>query len=180
MYFLIPLTAALIALVAFNLVLTVGLIRRMREFEAESGHAHGGGRPALPGPALNRGDAGPAALGLPARTPALVGVFSTRCKACPSHLPEFAALARERAAQGMATLAVLGGDRDRIAEFHALLGDAATVVEDLGDGPMGSGDATSGLAIRSWPSYVLFDASARVEAVGLSLADLPIRRPVPA
>jgi hypothetical protein len=61
-----------------------------------------------------------------------------------------------------------------------VLGGAPTIVEDCGDGPMGSGPVYRSLRIRALPSYVLLDAAGRVEAVGLKLADLPLPRPVPA
>ena len=172
-YLLLPLTIATAALAGFNLVLTVGLIRRMRRSDDHSAH---GTRPV---PELLPGTAAPAELG-PVAGRTVVGVFSTECSVCPEQLPDFAEVAREFVREGANAVAVLSGEPERLGAYREALGEAPTIIEDCGDGPMGSGPVNRGLRIRALPSYVLLDASGRVEAVGLSLAELPLRRPVPA
>ncbi|GAA2015374.1 hypothetical protein GCM10009839_08300 [Catenulispora yoronensis] len=178
---LVPLVCVLAALTVFDLVLTAGLIRRLRDTPASASPTPpGSGRPTGTErlPALGIGEPMPRSLarsfGDPTTGSVLVGVFSTECKACPDHLPDFDALGRRRRAEGLTTVAVLSGEADRLGAFRDVLGDAVTVVEDLGVGPFSSGAVTRDLGVRAWPSYVLFDAGGHVAHSAIALAGLPL------
>ncbi|WP_214408626.1 TlpA disulfide reductase family protein [Sphaerisporangium fuscum] len=158
----------LIALVsAFNLLLTVGLIRRMKQTGGGGGASHAGPPIALPlgSPA---GEFAAVTLdGEPVSqdtVTGLVGFFSAGCEPCHTLLPRFTERARELGRENV--LAVVAGD-DPVA-VEALTPAARVIVED-DEGPVAS-------AFRnSWtPALYLFGSDHRLIAAGGRLEELPI------
>ncbi|MFI6586829.1 peroxiredoxin family protein [Embleya sp. NPDC050493] len=148
-----------------NLVLVLGVLRRLRGQQPQTPHSAGppmelrpGMRPGVftatttTGEQVGDHDAG-----------GLVGFFSAGCEPCHVQAPRFAerarALGRER------TLAVIAGDD---AELLALLTPVARVVVEEYDGVVQA-------AFRNaWtPAMYLLGEDRRVVAAGLRMTDLP-------
>lgn len=152
------LTAAVVlvgAIAVVDLVLTVGVVRRLREHTAEL--------TALRGPA--------AGADLPAGSPvgdftatsvtgrpvtrgtltgsALVGFFSQGCPACAEQLPDFVAHA---AGGAVPALAVVAGDPAGVTETVQALRPVATVVVEPADGPV-----QRAFAVAGFPTFVLVE-----------------------
>jgi len=165
MYILTAVVVLFCGITLIDLVVTVGLVRRLRDGDFGSSGPEGnfGG--------LQPGDAAPD-LGLPAE-PGLrtfVGFFSTDCKTCPDYLPRF----RARAAgfEGR-SVAVVSGRAPKYEEYRAALGPGILVAEHRGEQHMGSGPLISGFDVQSWPSFFLVAANGNVSATGTKLLDQP-------
>ena len=165
MYILTAVVVLFCGITLINLVVTVGLVRRLRDgnFGDSGPEGNFGG--------LQPGDAAPD-LGLPTE-PGLrtfVGFFSTDCKTCPDYLPRF----RARAAgfEGR-SIAVVSGRAAKYEEYREALGPGILVAEHRGDQHMGSGPLISGFDVQSWPSFFLVAANGNVSATGAKLLDQP-------
>lgn len=166
-----------------DLALTVGVIRRLREYEGLRG---AGGRPASvasPGSPVGRFAATTLAgdeltldslVEATASGEALVGFFSPHCEPCEKLLPDFVAYASGLAGNGGArVLAVIVGDAgEATGMVQALEPVAHLVVEGHAGGIAGAFQATS------FPALFTVDGAGRVTASGHALA--AVRRPVPA
>ncbi|MGW9212989.1 TlpA family protein disulfide reductase [Embleya sp. NPDC055664] len=163
MPFLIAAVVVLTVLCLLNLLLTFGIVRKLRAQRDDS-------RP------------GPAALALPVGSTApnfsavtttgetitrdglgetLFGFFSPNCPACTERLPRFVEAARRES--GREVLAVLHGDDAATRAQAAALRDVArVVVEASPDGPLGTA-----FAITGYPAFGLIDAHGTVTATGL-------------
>ncbi|MET7336748.1 TlpA disulfide reductase family protein [Nonomuraea sp. NPDC005650] len=98
----------------------------------------------------------------------VVAFFSTDCGPCKEALPGFVETARETAAR---VLAVVVGDQGRAAPMAEQLGPVAqVVVEELG------GQVSRAFGANSFPGYCVVDASGRVIATGPGV----LRQPLPA
>ena len=159
------------ALSLFNLLLMLGLARRLRQGSAEPAHAAapfpagtvtstGGSSKA---PALSPGTPLPhaAELGHEGR-PLLVGLFSSTCKACPEHLPRFREFAE--AFPGDA-VAVLNGEPAALKSYVAALGPGIRTVTDT----TADGLISDAVELRAWPSFIIADAAGGVRTTGLDV-----------
>nr|BFE56114.1 hypothetical protein GCM10020063_006400 [Dactylosporangium thailandense] len=153
-------------LTVFNLVLVLGVIRRLRAFEGRPD----AGPPMLTASAGTRvGDFTSSTVdgrevsrgGLGSR--ALVGFFSTTCPACHERLGDFRAAAARHAG---AAFAVVVRDGGAVEPMLAGLGDTPVVVEDP-EGPV-----ASAFAVQGFPAFVLVHAGV-IESSGVQV-------PVPA
>jgi hypothetical protein len=152
--YLYALVAVFGALSLLNLLLTFGIIRRLRrstptnalvgDFTAEDLD----GRPV-------------SSTELAGRT--LVGFFSPGCDACRERLADFAAAARSQQA-----LAVVTSDAASAAEYLPSLTPVSRVVLQEPDGPL-----VRAFPVTSFPSFFVVE-SGRVVAGGATLEDLPI------
>ncbi|MEV5707125.1 TlpA disulfide reductase family protein [Actinoallomurus sp. NPDC052274] len=166
-----PYLAAAVVLVGLlcvlNLLLTLSLIRRLREQgAAQPRHA---GPPTVLKPGSEVGDFATTTVDDEPVSRAdligLVGFFSAGCEPCHELAPRFAGLAT-----GLPRLAVVTGDDP---ELVAVLSPAARVVVEGYDG------VVSGAFQNTWtPSLYLIDGEHRVVATGGRLEDLPIESPV--
>ena len=168
------LTAALVligVLLAVDLILTLGVIRRLRE------HAE------LIAKALQHGAAvektmlpvGSPLPELSARTvsgavapdsgPLLIGFFSSGCPSCALYLPGFVEYAEAFAGR---VLAVAVGAPEEVREIVADLLPVADVVIEPYDGPL----ATL-LQVRGLPAMATVDTDGIVTATGYRATDLP-------
>ncbi|MGI5418326.1 TlpA disulfide reductase family protein [Actinomadura luteofluorescens] len=151
---------------ALNLVLTLALVRRLREQgAAHRGHA---GPPMALGPGSQIGDFTATTTEgepvSPADLPALVAFFSANCAPCHELAPRFAELTT-----GLPRLAVVTGDDP---ELVAVLSPAVRVVVEDHDG------AVSSAFQNTWtPALYIVDGGHRVVAAGGRLEDLPIESP---
>lgn len=165
MYAIVTATVLFGIITLLNLVLTVGLVRKLRAEPVHAAHSSGTGSGGQPG-GLHLGDAAPdlgAFATAGGRT--LVGIFSTDCGACPDYLPRF----RQRAESfDGAAVAILGGKAPKVDQYRDALGSQVVLVPDAGDGPMASGALTAGFEITVWPSFFLLDEDGTVTAAGTS------------
>lgn len=179
MTFLAIFAAALLAaLCLLNLLLTVGVIRRLKEHTELIQNMPGTGPPPevmLPAGervgefAAETEDGVRVARGeLTAET--LVGVFSPGCGACAEQMPEFIERAGGNARGRDAVLAVVVGDREEYAaQIERLSAVARVVVENPG------GEVSAALGVQGFPAFARLDASGRILASGYQAAELAER-----
>lgn len=155
-------TAVLIGLLTVtNLILTVGVVRRLREHTAELAALRSGGAVdsdiALPaGSSVGAFDATsvegrPVTLTTLGNRP-LVGFFSPHCGPCKERLPAFVEHAASRPGGRDAVLAVAVGTEEETAELVELLRLVATIVVEPDQGPVQQAFAVSG-----FPAFVLVE-----------------------
>lgn len=159
----------LTALTLLNLVLLLGVVRRLREHETRiAGIAEGGAEPEIMAPVGHRvGDftaetvdgrqVDRATLGMPA----LVGFFSPACDVCHERVPDFRKAAEEHLGS---VLAVVIRDGKDPAELVADLDGAASVVLDEPDGPV-----AAAFGVRGFPAFALVGEGGVVQARGYEL-----------
>jgi hypothetical protein len=157
-----------------NLVLVLGVIRRLREQTTTAPYPHGPLRPPVMAPGVRPEpvtatalDGAPVGQDLAGR---LVGFFAPGCSLCHERMPEFLAYASHFERSDV--LAVLVGTPDETAELAGALGRAARPVVEEVNGPLARAFAVHGL-----PAVCLLDAEGVVVASGTDLAGFP---PVPA
>lgn len=147
-----------------NLLLTIGIVRRLR---TQSGHP--GPLFAL-GPGSSPGDfTVVTTTGEPVSRETLTGVvgfFSAGCEACHDLLPRFVEHARELDPGNV--LAVVGGGDEELVRTLAPV--ARVVTADLGGGPMARAFQ------NTWtPAVYLIGDDHRVVAAGSRMEELPVR-----
>ena len=166
MYVLIALVVLLGGIALVDLVLTVGLVRRLRQFAEGAGSNHGPG-PVAQTTGLQRGAAAPD-LGIPdaVGVPALVAFLSTDCSACSDYVPEVRAFAAEF--PGI-VVAVLSGRAPKYEKYRAALGGRVRVVEYSGRLSAEDDSLINGFEVRSWPSFYMVAADGTVVGTGYTL-----------
>lgn len=168
MYILIALVVFFAGVSLANVVITVGLVRRMRGI-AGSGRsgagevAQPGLQPGSPAPALPHDPESGLDIAVASGAGTLVAFFSTDCSACPLHLPRFREAVGEFAG---AAVVVLSGRAPKYEEYRAGIG-GARVLEERGETPMGAGALISAFGVHTWPSYFRLTSDGTIAAVGL-------------
>ncbi|CAL9610616.1 hypothetical protein SUDANB121_05644 [Nocardiopsis dassonvillei] len=164
-----------VALCLLDLVLTVGVIRRLKEHTELIGNLSGAGIPdrTVLAPGERSGpftatteDGEPVDAGA-LSGPALVAVFSPGCGACAEQLPHFIDRAAAFPGGRDGVLAVLAGAPAEVAEEARRLAPVARVVVD---GPGGA--VADALGVRAFPAFLRLDADGRVLSSGYLAADL--------
>lgn len=154
MPYLIAAVVLATALGLLNLVLTLAVLRRLREAAARERDAASGviGAGRTPGDfaATDTDGRGVGRADLTGRV--LVGFFSTTCAACVEELPRFLTRAGDMAGGRERVLAVVHGDRPAADEMARRLADVARVVVEDPDGPVGGA-----FDVRAFPSWCLLD-----------------------
>ncbi|WP_049567485.1 TlpA family protein disulfide reductase [Nonomuraea sp. SBT364] len=149
LYVLICLVGAVAVL---DLVLTVGVIRRLREHTQMFGEMTGSGAVmAEAGSEIAAFDA-VATDGGRVENPKLVGVFSPGCPACEERMPLF--MDRAAGYDRASVLAVVAGPDGAAAEYRGRLEPVAQVVVE----PSG-GAVTSALQVKAFPAFAVLDGS---------------------
>lgn len=165
--------AVLGALTLLNLLLTYGVIRRLREHTRLLAGI-GSAAPML-APGSTVGDFAATTLdgelvsrdALSGQT--LVGFFSPGCPACTERLPDFVARAATPAHGRARTLAVIaGGDESYAAQREQLAAVARVVVEPERSGPVGRA-----FGVSAYPVFALVDPAGEVLASGYTLDSIP-------
>jgi protein-disulfide isomerase len=160
MAYLAAATALVGLLATVNLLLTVGVVRRLREHTAElaglrSGAVVGGGDIiAPPGSpvgelAASDVDGHPVTLATVGDRP-LVGFFSPHCEPCRERLPEFVAHAAQR--PGGVLAVVVAGSPGEAAEAVDQLRPVATVVVEPDQGPV-----QKAFGVTGFPAFALVE-----------------------
>lgn len=149
-------------LAAVNLLLTIGVVRRLREHTAELGElrkrgAAGGGEVALKvGAPVGEF----AATSVEGRTVTrdtlgdrpLVGFLSPQCRPCKERLPAFVDFAATRPGGRDRLLAVVVGTGEEAAELVEKVRRVATVVVEPDGGPI-----QQAFAVTGFPAFVLVE-----------------------
>jgi thiol-disulfide isomerase/thioredoxin len=169
------LTVVVGLLCLLDLVLTFGVIRRLREHGELIARSLSTAPPVVavraPGEsvapfATTTVDGEPLSRdALPERS--LVGFFSPGCAACAESLPAFRRYAEEFPGGREAVLAVVVGSAEETAAQRRELGDVARVVVEAVDGPVGAA-----LGVQAFPAFAVLDGAGRVVASGLRLDDV--------
>jgi hypothetical protein len=166
------------AICLVDLLLTVGVIRRLRH------HADLLSR--LPGLGFGLPDGSPLAIGTRPTdftatttagepvTPASLGdrtvlaFFMSQCQPCSELLPEFIRFAAELPAGYPRPLAVVVGDDAQAAEYAGRLSEVARVVTEPVSGPV-----STAFSVQGFPALAILDGQGVVTAAASRLLDLP-------
>ncbi|MEO3747705.1 TlpA disulfide reductase family protein [Plantactinospora sp. B5E13] len=163
------------ALGTLNLLLTLAVIRRLREHtellaghgaEAGSGIIEAGRAPGdfvvtdTDGSVVRREDLG---------GDVLVAFFSPDCPACADALPRFVTQAAGFPGGRTRVLAVVSGDGSGVPELAGRLTAVARVVVDGVDGTL-----ARAFQARAFPSWCLLDTTGTVARSGSGWAELPV------
>lgn len=156
-------------LCVLNLMLTMGVIRRLKQTGGETvQHA---GPPVVLKPGSRAGEFDAVTVdGEPVSqdtVTGLVGFFSAGCEPCHKLLPSFVERARVLGRENV--LAVVGGDDAEVVE--ALRPVARVVAEDY-DGPV-----SSAFQNKWTPALYMLGSDRRVVATGGRMEDLPVALP---
>lgn len=176
------LTAAVVvfgAITMLNLVLTLGVIKRLRE-QAEQAATSGGGEPNFE-PLLNPGELpapftatsvdgeviereGPAGL-------RLVAFVSPLCDMCAAQIPDLLDRATHMPGGRDNVIVVTVGKGDEVAEYGEQFRPVAQVVHETATGPL-----TRAFKLAGLPAFGLLDADGRLlsSAVAVDRLDLPV------
>jgi hypothetical protein len=161
------------ALGLLNLLLTIAVIRRLRQNPALLG---GAGRSAenrtLPVGATVTGFStstvdGDRITGTSFTAPTLVAFFSTDCGACTDEIPRLVAWLDRHGYPRTQALAVVTGDPDLARPFLDALRDRVTLVVEPVHGPLSTAFRTS-----AFPACYLVDGAGRVIAAASTLDEL--------
>ncbi len=144
-----------------NLLLTFGVIRRLREHTgllSKQVSADNAGVVARPGrPVREFGSNGLSLASLQERT--LVGFFAVGCRPCEESLPAFVELAAGASTPVIAIVTTVS-EVENSSAYTSALAPVATVVKERPDGPM-----ASAFGVAGFPTFVLVSGGI-VEAVG--------------
>lgn len=172
------LLAVVIALTVVNLVLLLGVVRRLREHDDQLaklavGGAAPGGIPELIAPvgsrvgsfAVRSVDGLPVGNGsLPAGS--LVGFFSPGCDTCHERVPDFVRAGAELSERALAVVVEDGRDP---ASLVADLGAVATVVLEKPGGAL-----MEAFAVQGFPVFAIVGADGAIRASGYELPLQPV------
>ncbi|TCB93399.1 TlpA family protein disulfide reductase [Micromonospora zingiberis] len=157
-----------------NLLLTMAVIRRLREHaEQLARHAAGAGAGIIE-PGQTPGDfAATDTDGNPVRRSdlsgdVLVAFFSPDCRACTEALPRFVSQVATFPGGRSQVLAVVTGDGPEVPELSTRLAGVARVVADGVDGGL-----TAAFQARAFPCWCLLDATGTVRQSGSGWSELP-------
>jgi hypothetical protein len=161
------------ALCLLDLLLTFGVIRRLREHTELLGRNQPGEPPAIGLPAGQAPAPFTAAddEGAPVQGPSglrVVAVFSTSCSICPKRVPGFVDYVRGHRVERGEVLAVVVGQSAASVPYLADLTDVARVCTESADGPIGRAFAVAG-----YPAFFVLDAAGTVRWSGFDPSSLP-------
>jgi hypothetical protein len=171
-FYLVAAVVLAIVCTLLNLMLTFGVIRKLRVHDAQlamPSSAAGSGATVPVGTtvatlAAVTVDGHPASSVRPDGTQ-LVGFFSPGCAACEERIPEFI---RYRDRSGIAALAVVVGEQPEREAYIARLAGQVEVIVEPENGPF-----CSTFAVTSYPALCLLDQAGVVIAGGNSFRQLP-------
>jgi hypothetical protein len=172
MPFLLALVLGVGVLCLLDLVLTIGVIRRLRLHDEMLAGRPATSPPAVLPPGASIGDFSAVSIdgvyvsNWTMSEPTLVGVFSPDCPACHERLPLFADRARSFPGGRDNVLAVLVGTQEEVAaQRRALEPVALVLIEEYGTG------LTEALQVNAFPSFAVVDGR-KVVTSGTALEDL--------
>jgi hypothetical protein len=182
--FLIALAVSGTTVTVLNLVLTVGVIRRLRQHTEQLADLSAMGAPVdIMIGAGERVDPFAAATtdGEPVSREllsgqTLVGVLSPDCGACKERLPDFVSRAEAFPGGRGQVLAVLAGDVEQVEPYRERLEPVARVVIE----PAMGGPISTALRIQGFPSFAVLDPTGTVLGSGSDPHELPVMAPATA
>jgi thiol-disulfide isomerase/thioredoxin len=158
------------ALCVLNLVLTLGVVRRLREHAQLLAMLS----PKAPNPMLSVGERvgsfeavtvdGHAVSRDTLDGPTLLGIFSPDCSACAERLPRFVELAAGYPGGRERVLAVVVGDEHQAAAQVAALAPVARVVVEDADGQL-----SQATGVRGYPAFGVLDEGGWVRSASTNL-----------
>jgi hypothetical protein len=178
MAFSVAVVAAVGVLGVVNLVLSFGVIRRLRD-HTELLNQLAGRRDEEETVMMRPGETVGAFAGTTVDGEAvslgdlvgttLVGFFSPRCTPCVERLPMFVEHARQHQGAGQQVIAVVVGDDDddNAGPLVATLAGVARVVRDVDSGPM-----STAFGVQGFPAFALVESDGVVRASGHELSAL--------
>lgn len=165
------LVAVFIAVSTLNLILTLGVIRRIRQHTELLNEQRRKPVPSMgdmPTAFVAKTVAGSTVTRESLQTPALVGFFTTGCEPCETALPLFISYAATFHGGPKQVLAVVSGPQEEAAEYSLRLADVAQVVVENPDGPV-----QTAFSVDSSPAFGILDERGVVSVATRSVADLP-------
>lgn len=176
-----PVLIAAVAITALlcliDLLLTFGVIRRLREHTELLAESRGHDIAVIGLPAGQAAEPFTATTtdGAPVSGPAglhMVAFFSPRCSICPKRVPAFTDYLRANRLRRDEVLVVIGESAEPVPYLDQLTA-VAQVCTEPADGPLGKA-----FGVEGYPAFCLLDADGAVHATGFDPAELPA--PVPA
>ena len=163
------------ALCLLDLLLTVGVIRRLKEHTGIIENLPGSGVPdrtvlapgSLCGPFAATTEDGESVGTATLSDPTLIAVFSPGCSACAEQLPHFIDRVASFPGGRENVLAVLAGEPGEVEEEARQLAPVARVVVEGVGGPV-----AEALEVRAFPAFLRLDATGRVLSSGYLATDL--------
>jgi hypothetical protein len=160
-------------LCVLDLLLTFGVIRRLREHSELLARSQPGsvdviGLPPGQAPApFTAVDSSGRAVGGPSGL-SVVAFFSTSCSICPKRAPVFVDYVRGHLVGRDEVLAVVAGGAEQPPSYLADLAAVARVCTESSDGPL-----SRSFAVRGFPAFFVLDAAGMVVWSGYDPAALP-------
>ena len=167
----------LAVLVLLDLLLSVAIVRRLRDHEAQLADALPSTEPGLrtgtPMPDFTSADGSLTRTDV-LGTPVLLGFFSTGCRFCPAQAEQLAHRVAELTARSIRVVNVLTVTDETVADdLTPVLEKSGTVVTEHGPGGL-----MATFSISGTPSFLLFDGEGTLLGKGHSV-DEPLERWIP-
>jgi thiol-disulfide isomerase/thioredoxin len=166
------------AICLVDLLLTVGVIRRLRTHAELLSRLPAQGLELPEGPPLAVGSrpadftatttAGEPVTQASLGAQTVLGFFMSQCQPCSELLPQFVRYAAELPASYPRPLAVVVGDDGQAAEYAQRLSQVARVVTEPAFGTV-----STAFSVRGFPAVAILDDQGTVAAAGSRLLDLP-------
>jgi hypothetical protein len=156
-----------------DLLLTFGVIRRLREHTEQLAGLRGQDAPVsgLPYGATPEPFTALTASGERLHGPAglrVVAFFAAGCSACPARVPAFLDYLRVNGVAGDAVLAVITNSDPKPVSYQESLAEVAPVCVEPQDG-----EVTAAFSVRAFPAFCLLDGAGSVTFFSHDLAALP-------
>jgi hypothetical protein len=158
-----------------DLVLTLGVVRRLREHTTMLSAGGWGGEEAPIGLTAGEMPAGFAAVtadGAQITGPAdlsVVAFFSTSCSLCPKRVPAFVNYVRSGSVRPQEVLAIVTGDNGESVPYYPDLAAVGQVAAEPDNGP-----ANEAFGVTGFPAFFVLGAGGVVVASGYDPARLPV------
>ncbi|WP_242882798.1 TlpA family protein disulfide reductase [Actinomadura litoris] len=168
-------TLVLGTLVILNLVISVGVIQRLRVHTELLAHLRGESPTLRPGQSIGPFETvstrGEVISDEMIKSESVIGFFSPGCVPCKERLPDFLEFSHEMRGVQQHSIAVVVGAEDEAADLLSTIGDGSTVVLEEGGGPF-----TNACQVKAFPTFLMVDRDAegalQVRASGIDLTEI--------
>jgi hypothetical protein len=165
------------ALCVLDLLLTFGVIRRLRAMPASQAHDHGldvSVSTLKPGQSAKPFTAETTMTGTTVSGPAglrLVAFFSTRCSLCPKRAPSFVSYVRANGLRSEDVLAIVTSIDGDLSDA-TYLDDVAAVARVCAEEP--DGPVAAAFQVTGFPAFCLLEPDGTIRQTTYDPADLPV------